>query len=175
MKEEAPMRRLVITIPLAVAGLTAAIVLAAVTWHSGPTFTHSPGSDGILNTFDDTFTATGDGSGFGNQPAVATIALKGTVRYTCQNNGGNQAPGQNPVPASTTGSQDLGNADHNGRGVLNLTVGPIAASATVSGKTAGCPNENWSGINPVFQGSRTATLTITQAGKTIFGPVTINY
>src|SRR6266540_2937865 len=169
------MRRLVITIPLVVASLAAAVALAAVTWHSGPTFTQNPGSDGILNTADDTFTATGDGSGFGNQPAIATIVLNGTVRYTCQNKGGNQAPGQNPVPATTTGSQDLGNADHNGRGNLNLTVGPITASSTVSGKTAGCPNGNWSGVNPVFEGGLTATLTITQGGKLIFGPVTINY
>src|SRR5438552_11257182 len=112
------MRRIGILLALA---LTASVALAAVTWHSGPTFTHNAGSDGILNTFDDTFTATGDGSGFGNQPAVATIVLAGTVRYTCENNGGNDSPGQNPVQASTTGSQDLGNADHNGRGVLNLT------------------------------------------------------
>jgi hypothetical protein len=79
------------------------------------------------------------------------------------------------VPASTTGSQDIGNADHNGRGVLNLTVGPITASPTVSGKVSGCPNDNWTGVNPVFEGKRTATLTITQAGKLIYGPVTINY
>src|SRR5437867_12738684 len=104
------MRRFVITALLAMASLTAAVALAAVTWHSGPTFT---------NNGNGTFTATGDGSGFGNQPAIATITLSGTVRYTCQNQGGNQSPGQNPVPASTTGRQDLGNADHNGRGVLN--------------------------------------------------------
>jgi len=169
------MRHLRIGILLAVASLTAAVTFAAVTWHSGPTFTHNAGADGILNTFDDTFTATGDGSGFGNQPAIATIVLGGTVRYTCQNQGGNQSPGQNPVPALTTGSQDLGNADHNGRGVLNLTVGPITANATVNGKTAGCPNGNWSGVNPVWEGGRTATLTITQGGKTVYTSATISY
>jgi len=149
--------------------LSTTVVLAAVTWHSGPTFTQN--GSGASSTF----TATGDGSGFGNQPAVATIVLSGTVRYTCVNKGGNAAAGQNPVPASTTGSQDLGNADHNGRGVLNLTVGPITAAPTVSGKVAGCPNGNWQGINPVFEGPRTATLTITQAGSLIYGPVVINY
>lgn len=149
--------------------LSTTVVLAAVTWHSGPTFTQN--GSGASSTF----TATGDGSGFGNQPAAATIVLSGTVRYTCVNKGGNAAAGQNPVPASTTGSQDLGNADHNGRGVLNLTVGPITAAPTVSGKVAGCPNGNWQGINPVFEGPRTATLTITQAGNLIYGPVVINY
>ncbi len=158
---------------MAAVGMALAIsttaVLAAVTWHSGPTFTQN--GSGASSTF----TATGDGSGFGNQPAVATIVLSGTVWYTCVNKGGNAAQGQNPVEAKTTGSQDLGNADHNGRGVLNLTVGPITAAATVGGKVAGCPNGNWQGINPVFEGPRTATLTITQAGKTIYGPVTISY
>lgn len=169
------MRRLAISITLVMAGLTAAVVFAAVTWHSGPTFTQNAGADGMLNTADDTFTATGDGSGFGNQPAIATIELSATVRYTCRNKGGNESPGQNPVPASTKGSQDLGNADHNGRGTLNLTVGPITVPSTVSGKVAGCANNNWDGINPVFDGPRTATLTITQKGNLIYGPVTINY
>jgi hypothetical protein len=155
--------------------VTAAVVFAAITWHSGPTFTQNAGADGTLNTVDDTFTATGDGSGFGNQPAVATIVLSGSARYTCENKGGNAAAGQNPVPALTKGSQDLGNADHNGRGVLNLTVGPIVAEPTVGGKVAGCPNGNWSGVDPVFEGARTATLTITQANTLVFGPVVLNY
>ena len=144
--------------------LTAGLAMAAVTWHSGPTF---------VSNGDGSFTATGDGSGFGNQPAIATITINATVRYTCRNKGGNEAPGQNPVPATATGSQDLGNADHNGRGVINLTVGPVTAAPTVSGKVAGCPNGNWTGVNPVFEGAITATLTITQAGNVIYtaGPI----
>src|SRR2546425_12052474 len=93
--------------------VTAGIALAAVTWHSGPTVTFN-GTTSV--------TATGDGSGFGNQPAVATLTVDALVTYTCQNKGGAQSPGQNPVAASSSGSQDLGNADHNGRGIINLTV-----------------------------------------------------
>jgi hypothetical protein len=160
------MRRLLVGFAVALTTLTlvAGTTFAAVTWHSGPTFTANA---------DGSFTATGDGSGFGNQPAVATIVINATVRYTCRNKGGNESPGQNPVPAQTTGSQDLGNADHNGRGVLNLTVGPLVVAPIVSGKVAGCPNGNWQGINPVIEGGITATLTITQAGNLIYGPVTI--
>jgi len=143
--------------------LVAGTALAAVTWHSGPTFT---------NNGDGTFTATGDGSGFGNKPAIATITISGTVRYTCSNGGGNESPGQNPVPATSGGSQDLGNADHNGRGVLNLTVG-FTPAATVGGKVAGCPNKNWTGIRPVVEGPLSATLTISQGGNVIYGPVTL--
>jgi hypothetical protein len=146
---------------LTMVALSAGIALAAVTWHSGPTFTAN--NDG-------TWTATGDGSGFGNSPAVATITISGTVRYTCQNKGGNQSPGQNPVPATTSGSQGLGNADHNGRGTFDFTVGPLTFATTVSGNVAGCPNGNWSGVNPVVESTPSATLSIRQAGKLIFGP-----
>jgi hypothetical protein len=114
---------------------------------------------------------TGDGSGFGNQPAVATLTVNALVTYTCQNKGGGQAPGQNPVPESSSGSQDLGNADHNGRGIINLTVS-FAPAATVPGKSIGCPNGNWIGVDPVSAGITSATLTITQGGKAIFGPTT---
>jgi hypothetical protein len=112
---------------------------------------------------------TGAQKQFGNQPAVATITLAGTVRYTCENKGDNQAPGRNPVPAIGSASEDLGNADHNGRGVFDFSV-TFTAAPTVSGKVAGCPNGNWQGANPVIEGIPSATLTITQAGNTIFGP-----
>ena len=157
--------------------VTATVAFAAVTWHDGPNFPdpQNVGADGIRNTADDTFRADGNGSGFGNKPAVATITLSGTFTYTCQNPGGNTAPGQNQVTAITSGSQDLGNADHNGRGTFDLTVGPLEFAATVSGKTAGCPNGNWTGVNPTPSGTRTATLTITQAGNLIFTSPAINY
>ena len=149
---------------LMMVAMLVAIALAAVTWHSGPTFEVTAAGPSIF-----TWHASGDGSGFGNQPAVATITFAGTVRYTCQNKGGNQAPGQNPVPALGSASADLGNADHNGRGVFNFSV-TFAAAPTVSGKVAGCPNGNWLGVNPVVEGIPAATLQITQAGSSIFGP-----
>jgi hypothetical protein len=147
---------------LMMVAMLVAVALAAVTWHSGPIFEVTAVSPA-------TWHASGDGSGFGNQPAVATITFAGTVRYTCQNKGGNQAPGQNPVPAIGSASQNLGNADHNGRGVFDFSV-TFAAAPTVSGAVAGCPNGNWQGVNPVIEGTPTATLSITQAGATIFGP-----
>ena len=146
---------------LMILALSASAVFAAVTWKSGPTVTFN-GTSSV--------TATGDISGLGNQPAIATLEVEGTVTYTCRNKGGAEAPGQNPVPATGTGSQDLGNSDHNGRGTLNITVSLDAPAPVVSGKTAGCPNGYWSGVNPVSSGITGATLTVEQGGSVIFGP-----
>ena len=154
------MRRLVASVPAVVMALamTATVVLAAVTWHSGPT---------VVFNGTTSATASGNGSGFGNQPAVATLTLHASVTYTCQNKGGAQAPGQNPVDATTSGSADLGNADHNGRGTFNFTV-TFSPAATVPGKSIGCPNGNWTGVNPVSGGVTGADLLITQGGNTIY-------
>ena len=138
--------------------LAASAVLAAVTWHSGPSVTFNDGTSA---------TASGDGSGFGNQPAVATLTVNAVVTYTCVNKGGNASPGQNPVPETSSGSADLGNADHNGRGTFNFIVS-FTPQAVVDGKVAGCPNGNWQGVNPVSSGITGATLSITQGGKTIY-------
>ena len=154
------MRLSIASVATAVAVLvfTASSAFAAVNWVSGPTFTQNPNGS---------FTAAGEATGLGNKPVIATIVVNGNVRYTCSNKGGNASPGQNPVPATSQGSQDLGNSDHNGRGAFNLTVS-LSPPATVSGKTAGCPNGNWQGINPVQEGPVSATLTLTQGGKVIF-------
>jgi hypothetical protein len=154
------MRRIVFSAAAVVMALamTATVVLAAVTWHSGPTVEFN----GTTSA-----TASGNGSGFGNQPAVATLTLHASVTYTCQNKGGAQAPGQNPVDATTSGSEDLGNADHNGRGTFNFTV-TFSPDATVPGKSIGCPNGNWTGVNPVSGGVTGADLLITQGGNTIY-------
>jgi hypothetical protein len=158
------------SIPLALAAavslaLTALFAYAAVNWKSGPT--------GTFNADHTSFTITGEATGLGNQPAIAHVTVNGTVTYTCQNKGGNQSPGQNPVPASSTFDQNLGNSNHNGRGLLSVTAA-ISADPTVSGKVAGCPNGNWSGVDPhPYPVTITsAVVTITQGGQTIFGPVT---
>jgi hypothetical protein len=152
-------------VALTVLAFTAAVALAAVNWKAGPDVTFN-GATSV--------TATGEASGLGNQPAIATLEVEGTVTYTCRNKGGNEAPGQNPVPATGTGTQDLGNSDHNGRGELNITVSLDAPAPEVNGKVAGCPNGNWKGVNPVSSGILSATLTIEQGGQVIYGPVTFD-
>jgi hypothetical protein len=138
----------------------ASTALGAITFHSGPTLTWN--SDGSA-------TATGDLSGLGNVPATATLQITTHFTYTCQNHGGNVAPGQNSVAViGAPGTQPLDNTDHNGRATLNVTAFPGTPDSTISGTAAGCPNGNWTGVNPTQTGPTTALLTITQGGKTIF-------
>jgi hypothetical protein len=161
------MRRLISSISAAaiILAIGATSVFAAVTWKAGPSVTFN-GTSSV--------TASGEASGLGNQPAIATLTVEGTVTYTCRNKGGAEAPGQNPVPATGTGTQDLGNSDHNGRGVLSITVSLDAPAPVVGGKVAGCPNGNWQGVNPVTSGITSATLTIEQGGSVIYGPASFD-
>src|SRR5262245_26175435 len=124
-----PMRRILspILAAFAIFMIATGSVSAAVTWKAGPTVTF----DGVTSA-----TASGEASGLGNVPAIATLTVNGTVTYTCVNKGGNESPGQNPVPATGTGTQDLGNSDHNGRGVLNVTAS-LNPAPEVNGKVAG--------------------------------------
>lgn len=138
--------------------LTATVALAAITFHEGPTFTFN--SDGSV-------TVTADLSGLGNQPATATITQNASATYTCLNKGGNVAPGQNGVPVTSSASGPI-RTDKNGRATIDLTAPALDPADTVSGRVAGCPNGNWTGINPVLNGPITATLTIVQGGEVIY-------
>ena len=90
-------------------------------------------------------------AGLGNADLVANLSVSGTAVYQCKNQGGNVAPGQNKVligPATSTTSIP---ADAIKNGNLTLTTNPavLTAPTTVSAAVAGCPNNNWAGINPV--------------------------
>lgn len=139
----------------------AGTALGAITFHSGPTLAWS--SDGSSAT------ATGNLSGLGNRPATAELRITTSYTYTCQNKGGNVAPGQKSVEViGAAGVQALGETDRNGRSNLSVEAFAGAAAETVSGRVAGCPNGNWTGIDPVATGNPTALLTIIQGGKVIY-------
>jgi len=146
-------------IALMAVALMAGTAFAALTFHSGPTVTFS--ADGT------TATATANISGLGTTPATAQLFVNGTALYTCTNKGGNQAPGQNPQPATGASPvQPLGNTDHNGRATVNVTA-TLTAPATIPAKTAGCPGANWT-ANLSSLTITSATLVITQGGQTIY-------
>jgi hypothetical protein len=144
---------------VATLAITTSIALAAITWHSGPTLTWN---------LDGSATATGNLSGLGNTPATAYLTVSSFVKYTCENHGGNVAPGQTSVEVfGAPASQQL-STTKNGRATLSVTAYPGTPADTVSGSVAGCPNGNWTGVNPVATGSPTAHLEIWQGGVLIY-------
>jgi len=108
-------------------------------------------------------------AGLGGGDLTITTTVSGFAVYQCQNGGGNTAPGQNrvlvgPVTAPTTipsGSIKNGNVSF----TTNAAV--LTAPSTVSGSQAGCPNPNWTGINPTLTVTN-INLTIAQGGVTLF-------
>jgi hypothetical protein len=159
------MRRISIVFAALVATLClAAAALAAVNVKSYPTATFSGA----------TVTLTGGNfSGLGSVPAIASFqATAGTATYTCTNQGGNQAPGQNPVPASpgSISTADLGNADHNGRGTITNLSASVQAPPTPTAQQAGCGgggSQNWT-VNLDTLTASAAHLEISQNGTVVF-------
>jgi hypothetical protein len=101
-----------------------------------------------------TVNCTSELAGLGNEDIVSQTTISGFAVYQCQNPGGNLAPGQNrvlegPVTTPVTIPAD---SIKNGRATVPGTS-TLTAAPTVSGQAAGCPNGQWTGVNP--------TLTIT--------------
>jgi len=159
------MRRISIVVALVVAAFClTTVALAAVNVKSYPTATFSG----------DTVTLTGGNfSGLGSTPAIANFqATSGVATYTCTNQGGNQAPGQNPVAAQpgSVSTADLGNADHNGRGTISNLSASVVAPEGVTAKTVGCGgggSNNWT-VTIATLTATAAHLEITQGSTVVF-------
>src|SRR6266536_3323233 len=102
--------------------MTGVLTLAA-----GPALASSVHLKGGANaepTFTDgglTLSASGDLAGLGNGDVLVTLTAQTNVASTCTNQGGNQAPGQNPAPLTVTGSTPVPAGDiKNG----NVTITP---------------------------------------------------
>jgi hypothetical protein len=114
-----------------------------------------------------TCTATLAGLGNGDLHIVTTVS--GFAVYQCSNGGGNIAPGQNkvlegPVSAPT----DIpSSAIKNGNLFFRTNPVVLAAADTVSGAAAGCPNPNWTGVNPTLTVTD-VSLDISQGGVLLF-------
>jgi hypothetical protein len=87
--------------------------------------------------------AEGTVSGLGNQDVRFVLKATGFPAVTCTNQGGNQAPGQNPPKVSASGEQLLFGFDQvrkNGKSPFGVeTVDP----ELVDPITYGCPNASW--------------------------------
>src|SRR6266511_4208204 len=60
-------------------------------------------------------------------------------------------------------------ADQIKNGTVSFTTNPavLTAPETVSGAAAGCPNPNWTGVNPALTETN-ITMTISQGGNLLF-------
>ncbi len=85
--------------------------------------------------------ATGELAGLGYEDVLIKIVAQADVTSTCTNQGGNQAPGQNPAPLTVMGSQAIPKEElKNGNtpfAVMTMAPDPIIPGAP------DCPNPNW--------------------------------
>ena len=149
---------------------TAALALAASA--ATASSVHLKGGRNAEPAFTDlglSLAASGDLAGLGNGDVLVTLTAEADVTSTCTNQGGNQAPGQNPAPITVTGSQAIPAAEiKNGNtpfSVVTVAPDPIIAGAP------DCPNPNWveaiedlaftSAVITVEQPPGTTVLTVT--------------
>jgi hypothetical protein len=161
------MRRMIVAAVVVLAlGTTATAALAA-----SPHFKH--GGEPVCNVStagsSSSTTCSASLSGLGGGDLKINVTVAGRAVYQCQNGGGNLAPGQNRVLVGPVTSPTTIPGDQIKNGNVSFTTNPavLSAPATVSGATAGCPNENWTGVNPKLTVTR-ITMTIAQGGVTLF-------
>jgi hypothetical protein len=132
--------------------------------NSGPSCTVDFTSSSSAST-----TCSGTLAGLGNETVVVSVTVAGRAVYTCTNQGGNAAAGQNKVQVGpVTGPPLVIPADQIKNGNLSFTTHPtvLTAPTTVTGAEAGCPNSNWTGVNPVLTVT-SVTLVIEQPPGTV--------
>ncbi len=94
-----------------------------------------------------------------------TITLTATAdpTTTCTNQGGNQAPGQNPAEVTVRQRIVPGLRDQNGNLIFAVATDPPEQPTAAE---AGCPNDNWT-AEITDLSFKTATITVEQGGQVV--------
>jgi hypothetical protein len=136
---------------IAALALSAFFLMASVASAGSPHFKHGgEPSCTISGTTSKVTSCSASLAGLGNTDVKVTLTTSGSAVYQCQNGGGNTAPGQNKVLIGPSVTPVIFPADQIKNGNLSFTIqNTLTAPATVTGAQAGCPNANWTGVNPV--------------------------
>lgn len=110
----------------------------------------------------------GFATGLGGYRDGVTIYLtaSGIPVVTCTNNGGTEAPGQNPSNVTVFGDQFIGPQSIDKKG--KAPVGVETVDPEISGTEGGCPNDNWTAvIDFVFWTHATLTAVDNTSGAVV--------
>ncbi len=120
------------------AGLAVVLPVAAV-------FAGNVHLNGSVNFAVGSLTASGVLAGLGHDDVNVILAGSGTGTATCRNQGGNEAPGINPIQVEVSGLESIpATVFENGSTPFSVTVeDPTWPTA----REAGCPNKNWSVVD----------------------------